>query len=50
MHPYNLISGKSGNRLMNARLDTELSGFFCKTCQSSVSVTVTCTYRHPGEM
>lgn len=50
LHPYNLVSGKNGNRLMSARLDTELSGFFCKTCRSSVSVTVTCTYRHPGEM
>jgi len=48
MHPYNLTSKFA--RLTNAKLDTLLPGFFCKTCRSPVSVTITCTYRHPGEM
>jgi hypothetical protein len=50
MHPYNLVSGDRGKRLLNAPLDTELSGFFCKRCRRSVNATIRCTYRHPGEM
>jgi len=48
MHPYNLVS--SHKQLIHALLDTPLPGFFCKTCRGSVSVAITCTYRHPGEM
>jgi len=48
MHPYNLIS--KYKRLTKAPLDTLLPGFFCKTCRSPVSVTISCTYRRSGEM
>jgi hypothetical protein len=48
MHPYNLLSGH--NRLATARFDTELAGFFCITCQSHVSVTITCTHMRPGTL
>ena len=46
MHPYRLIGAH--RRLTDAKLDTMLPGFFCKTCRSPVSVTITCTYQHPG--
>jgi len=48
MHPYNFIS--KHKRLTKASLDTSLPGFFCKTCRSKVSATITCTYRRSGEM
>jgi hypothetical protein len=46
MHPYNLI--RDHERLTTAPLNVSLSGFFCKTCRASVSVTITCTHKHPG--
>ncbi|HEY1613769.1 MAG TPA: hypothetical protein VGF97_08775 [Rhizomicrobium sp.] len=46
MHPYRLIHARRS--LETARLDTELSGFFCRTCRRSVSVTIACTFQHPG--
>lgn len=48
MHPYTLLVKHA--RLAKARLGAELAGFRCKACRSSVSVTITCTYRRPGEM
>ena len=48
MHPYNLIS--KYKQLTKAPLDKLLPGFFCRACRDPVSVTITCTYRHPGEM
>ena len=48
MHPYNLIS--KYKQLAKAPLDQLLPGFFCKTCRSPVSATITCTYRRSGEM
>ena len=48
MHPYKLLSAH--NRLASAKLDTELPGFFCLTCRSHVSVTITCTHKHPGDL
>lgn len=46
MHPYRLIS--ANRKLTGAKLKQPLKGFFCKTCKSSVSVTIYCTYNHPG--
>ncbi|HEY1709221.1 MAG TPA: hypothetical protein VGG10_13210 [Rhizomicrobium sp.] len=46
MHPYSLLATRA--QLASAALDTPLPGFFCKTCQSKVSVTITCTYSRPG--
>ena len=48
MQPYKLLSGP--NRLATAKLDTELPGFFCITCRSHVSVTITCTHSRPGTL
>jgi hypothetical protein len=48
MHPYKLTSRHK--QLVTARLDQLLPGFFCKTCRSPASVTITCTYRRSGEM
>ncbi len=48
MHPYKLLAGHDA--LLHAKLGTFMPGFFCKTCRRSVSATITCTYRHPGEM
>ena len=48
MHPYKLLADHDA--LLHATLGTLMPGFFCKTCRSSVSATITCTYRHPGEM
>jgi hypothetical protein len=45
-HPYSLLS--ANRRLTSAALDTTLPGFYCKTCQSKVSVTIACTYSRPG--
>ena len=36
--------------LAKVRLGEELAGFRCSACRCSVSVTITCTYRRPGEM
>lgn len=46
MHPYRLIG--QHKRLTTARLDTVLPGFHCRVCKRNVSVTITCTYQHPG--
>jgi hypothetical protein len=46
MHPFRLIS--RSKRILDAPLDKPLPGFRCTTCRSSVSVTITCTYSHPG--
>jgi hypothetical protein len=48
MHPYSLIAPHK--RLAIAPLDALLPGFFCKTCRSKVSVTIRCSYQHPGEL
>jgi hypothetical protein len=46
MHPYRLVSRHK--RILDAALDQPLPGFFCRTCRSSVSVVISCTYTHPG--
>lgn len=46
MHPYRLI--QTHRRLATAPLNAVLPGFFCRTCRSKVSVTITCTHMHPG--
>lgn len=48
MHHYKLLSGHSW--LAKAKLDTELPGFFCITCQSHVSAKITCTHMRPGTL
>jgi hypothetical protein len=48
MHPYKLLA--KHKRLAKAPLGVELAGFRCGACRCSVSVTITCTYRRPGEM
>jgi len=47
MHPYNLIG--SHKHLATAPLNTVLPGFYCRTCRSHVSVTITCTHKRSGE-
>ena len=46
MHPYKLIGPHK--RITTAPLNAVLAGFYCKTCRSNVSVTITCTFEHPG--
>ena len=48
MHPYNLLTARPS--LATAALDTEQKGFYCRTCRSSVSAIVSCTYAHPGDL
>jgi formate dehydrogenase maturation protein FdhE len=47
MHPWNLIAPHK--RLATAPLNAMLPGFYCRTCRSRVSVTITCTHKRSGE-
>jgi hypothetical protein len=46
MHPYGLVG--THRQLTNAPLDTALPGFRCRFCRNRVSVTIACTFTHPG--
>lgn len=47
-HPHKLLSRHK--RLINAPLDRLLDKFYCRTCKSHVSATITCNYRRTGDL